>query len=103
MATIHIHAEEAIMNRFRSDVTLISFRILIFVSVEVSYRWQRVCNREDSPTCRRDMNTNERRSDVVNHNGPRTDENKNGMEAAGSVMNAAGQWMKRSCTDCATL
>jgi hypothetical protein len=49
------------------------------------------------------MNTNERRSDVVNHNGPRTDENKNGMEAAGSVMNAAGQWMKRSCTDCATL
>jgi hypothetical protein len=99
MATMHTHGNEAIVNRFASDVTLISFRILIFVSLEVSYGWQRVCNREDSPMRWRDMNTNERRSDVVNDSGPPTDANENGMKAAGSVMKAAGKWMKRAlCT-----
>jgi hypothetical protein len=40
MATIHTHANEAIVNRFASDVTSIGFRILIFVSLEVRDRWR---------------------------------------------------------------
>jgi hypothetical protein len=103
MATIHTHANAALVNRFTIDVTLISFRILIFVSLEVSYGWQRMCNREDSPLCWRDINTIERRSDVMNDSGPPTDQNDNGMKAAGSVMKAAGEWMKRSCGVCAGL
>jgi hypothetical protein len=59
MATIPTHASEAIVNRFTSDVTPSSLRILIFISLDVSYGWQRVCNREDSPLCRRDMNAND--------------------------------------------
>jgi hypothetical protein len=39
----------------------------------------------------------------VNDSGPQTDENENGMKAAGSVMKAAGEWMKRSCTVWASL
>jgi hypothetical protein len=62
-----------------------------------------VCNREDSPMRRRGINTNKRRSDVVNDSPPPTNENENGMKAAGSVMKTAGEWMKRICSLCAGL
>jgi hypothetical protein len=36
MATMHTHANKVIVNRFTSDVTPISFRTFIFVTLEVS-------------------------------------------------------------------
>jgi hypothetical protein len=46
-------------------------------------------------------NAYERRSDAAHDRRPLTTENENGMNAAGSVMKAAGKWMKRSYTVCA--
>jgi hypothetical protein len=42
--------------------------------------------------------TNERRSVAPDDSRLPTDENKNGMNAAGSVMKAAGQWTKAGRT-----
>jgi len=39
-----------------------------------------------------------RRSDAAHDRRPLTIQNENGMNAAGSVMKAAGNWMKRCCT-----
>ena len=90
-AATHAHIDN-IMNRFTSDPTLICFRILIFVSPEVSYRWRRACK------CARCVvatyNTNERRSDAVDDSLSPTDENENGMKGAGGVMKTAGSVMK---------
>jgi hypothetical protein len=95
MATIHTHANEAIVNRFTSNVTLISFRILIFVSLEVSYGWQRVCNREESPVVfSRHRKASERRSDAVDDSRLSSDADKNGMNAAAIVMKASGECTK---------
>jgi hypothetical protein len=54
-APAQAHIDKVIMNRFTCDLTLISFRNPIFVSLAVSYLWQRVCRYEDSPLCCRDM------------------------------------------------
>jgi hypothetical protein len=92
-ATILTHANAAIVIRFTSDVTLISFRILIFVSLEVIGG-----NVFASAKIPRGVvatyNTNERRSDAVNDSRPSNDECENGMKAAGSVMKATGSVMK---------
>jgi hypothetical protein len=48
--------------------------------------------------CYRDIKANERRSDAVDDSRPPTDENENGMKAAGSVMKAAGERMKTVVT-----
>src|ERR1700722_16138761 len=49
-AAAHVHIDKVITNRFTSDPTPISFRILILVFLEVSYVWRRVFPRED-PCC----------------------------------------------------
>ncbi len=76
MATTHTHANDATVNGFTSDVTLISFRILIFVPLGASYGRPGVCDREDSPLCWRDMKTKAHRSNVMNDSGPPRDEMK---------------------------
>jgi hypothetical protein len=93
----------AITNRFMSDLALISFGNLIFVSPDVSWMWQRDCRREDSRCVVATCNANERRSVAADDSRPPTSENKNGMNAAGSVMKAAGEWTKVSRTACAVL
>ncbi len=60
--------------------------------------WQRVCKCEDSRCVVATLKANERRSDAVDDSRPSTDENENGMNGAASVMKAAGQWTKGSCT-----
>src|ERR1700679_1931768 len=63
-----------------SDLTRIGFCNLIFISLEVSCMQRRVCKCEDSPLCCCD----------IHDSRPPTDENENGMNAARSVMKAAG-------------
>jgi hypothetical protein len=65
MAAMHTHADNVNAHRFTSDLTPISFRILILVSLAALMR--------------------------VDDSRPPTDEYKNGMNAARSVMKAAGK------------
>jgi hypothetical protein len=64
------------------------------ISLNFDYTGLRVCNCEDSRCEVATKNTNERRSNWVDDSGLPTDENENGMEAAGSVTKAARGVMK---------
>jgi hypothetical protein len=90
---VHINANTATAVRFASDLKPISFGILIIRLPRMSYAWQRVCNREDSTLCLRNISTNEHCPDVVNHSGRPTEQKENGVKAAGSVMKAADRVM----------
>lgn len=73
-AATHIHTDRA-MNRFRSDVMPMGF--LILPSPEVGY-------------------LGAGRSGSTDDNRPPTSQHGNGMNAAGRVMKAAGEWTKCS-------
>ena len=57
-----------------------------------------LCKRENSRCVLATNKATNARSDALDDNRSTTDENENGMKAAGSVMKAAGGWTKRICT-----
>jgi hypothetical protein len=92
MATVHTHANKAIVNRFTSDPSTISFRKLIFFLPRSELgKGQRVASAKSLRCVVATRITIERRSDAVDDNRPPMDRNENGMNATGSVMNAAGK------------
>jgi hypothetical protein len=91
MAAMHTHASKAIVNRFTGDVTQISLRNVIYVSLYELLVAACLQVRRLPVVLSRHKKANERRSNVVDHSWPPTGENKNGMNGAGRSMNAAGQ------------
>jgi hypothetical protein len=91
MAAMNRHADNVSAHRFTSDPALISFRILILVSLEVSpHVAARLRNSKTLVVLLRHKHRTNAALMRVDDSRPPTDEYKNGMNAPRSVMKAAG-------------
>ena len=91
MAAMHTHADTVNAHRFASDPAPISFRILIVVSLQVSPDvTARLPNAKTPVVLSRHKNQTNAALMRVDDSRPPTDEYKNGMNAARSVMKATG-------------